>query len=118
MPLTNHDLIFVGLTALAAFAGARLASRGKSDAAGITRLEQKMDSILSHLGLTGYSIPTANAPTAGIGNPYSVSATGDIMDLVRRGKKIEAIKLYREQNPGTDLLGAKNAIEQMERTGM
>ncbi len=122
MPLTNHELIFLGLTAFAAFLGARLASRGKSDTAGIVRLEQKIDSILAHLGLTGYSVPTANTPVPGISSAYSVSApsvsaTGDILDLIQRGKKIEAIKLYRQQNPGSDLLTAKNAVEQMERGG-
>ena len=118
MPLTSHDLIFLGLTAFAAFVGARLASRSKSDAAGIARLEQKMDSILTHLGLTGYSLPAANAPAGGIGSTYNAFVTEEIMDLIRRGKKIEAINLYRKQNPGTDLLAAKNAIEQIERTGM
>ena len=118
MPLTNHDLVFLVLTAFAAFVGARLASRGKSNAAGIARLEQKVDSILAHLGLTGYSIPTAETPISSIGSPYNFSVTANIMDLIRRGKKIEAIKLYREQNPGTDLLGAKNAIEQIERTAL
>ena len=118
MPLTNHEMIFLGLTAFAAFMGARLASRGKSDAAGIARLEQKIDSILTHFGLTGYAVPTADAPASSIGSTYSFSVTEDIMDLIRRGKKIEAIKLYRQQNPGTDLLGAKNAIEQIERAGM
>lgn len=117
MPLTSHDLIFVGLTALAAFIGARLASRGKPDAVGIARLEQKMDSILSHLGLTGNDIAAADTPTVSIGSTYSFSATENIMDLIRRGKKIEAIKLYREHNPGTDLRGAKMSVEQIERTG-
>lgn len=118
MSLTNHDLVFLALTAFAAFVGARLASRGKSEAAGIARLEQKIDSLQNRLGLTGYSMPPANAPTTGVGSTYNFSVTEEIMDLIRRGKKIEAIKLYREQNPGTDLLGAKNAIEQIERTGM
>ena len=118
MPLTNHDLVFLALTAFAAFVGARLASRGKSDTAGIARLEQKIDSILAHLGLTGHNIPTVNAPAGRIGSTYNFSVTEEIMDLIRRGKKVEAIKLYREQNPGTDLLGAKNAIEQIERTAM
>lgn len=118
MPLTGHDLIFADLTAFAPFIGARFALRGKSDAAGIARLEQKINSILSHLGLTGDGIPTANTPLSSIGSTYNFSVTEEIMDLIRRGKKIEAIKLYRQQNPGTDLLGAKNAIEQIERTGM
>ncbi len=118
MPLTNHDLILLGAAALAAFIGARLGSGGKPDAAGIARLEQKMDSILSQLGFTGYSVPTANAPAAVVGSTYNFSVTEEIMDLIRRGKKIEAIKLYRQQNPGTDLRGAKNAVEQIEKTAM
>jgi len=36
----------------------------------------------------------------------------DVQELVRRGKKIEAIKLYREQT-GAGLAAAKEAVERM-----
>lgn len=43
------------------------------------------------------------------------SATlSEVQDLVRRGKKIEAIKLYRERS-GADLRTAKEAVEHLER---
>ena len=118
MNLTDHELIFLGLIALAAFVGARLGSRGKSDTAGIARLEQKINSIQSHLGLISYGTQAVNTPVAATGSHFSTSVSADFIDLIRRGMKIEAIKLYRELNPGSDLLTAKNAVEQIERTGM
>ena len=87
MPMISHDLIFLGLTALAAFVGARLGTRGKSNAAEIARLRRKLDLILSHLGLTGDITSEATAPVAGIGNPHFQPVTGDIADLIWRGRR-------------------------------
>ncbi len=115
MPLTSHDLIFVGLTAFAAFVGARLASRGKSDAAEIAHLEPKIDRVLSHLGLTGYDTPAANAPVVGSGGTYSVTISEEIVSELRRGRKIEAIRLYRDQHQ-VGLKEAKDAIDRLEQT--
>ena len=42
------------------------------------------------------------------------AASDQIADLIRRGKKIEAIKVYREQT-GVGLKDAKDAVEDMER---
>ena len=118
MPLTDHDLIFLALTTFAAFVGARLASRGKSDAAGIARLEQKIESIQVHLGLTGYDVPSANAPTALVGNAYPGTATPtgeEVINELRRGRKIEAIRIYRDQHK-VGLKDAKDAVDRIEQT--
>lgn len=100
MPFSKQDRVFLALTAFAAFVGVILAQRGGSDAARLARAERK---------------PDANAQEAGTGSVFSIS--GDIVDLIRRGKKSEAVSLYQEQNPGTELLAAK-VIELIEQTGM
>jgi ribosomal protein L7/L12 len=38
-------------------------------------------------------------------------ATPEVVTLVERGRKIEAIKRYREQNPGIGLKQAKDIID-------
>lgn len=55
----------------------------------------------------GEEVPVARAP--------AVSApAASVQDLLRSGRKIEAIKLYREQS-GLGLKEAKDAVEAMER---
>ncbi len=39
--------------------------------------------------------------------------TPEVMSLVGQSKKIQAIKLYRQQNPGTGLKEAKDIIDQI-----
>lgn len=46
--------------------------------------------------------------------PSQILAGGPVADLVRQGRKIEAIKLYKEQT-GVGLKEAKDAVEAMER---
>ncbi len=119
--MTTHDLILIGAAALAAFVGAKAAPRGNTEAERLARLEKKLDQLLSQAGLeTNVYLqspavsPPPNAFSAGI--PITGTASADVLDLVRRGRKIEAIKLYREQNPGTDLKHAKDAVEQIARS--
>jgi ribosomal protein L7/L12 len=57
------------------------------------RLQRKVDLILTHLGLD---------PDQGVDEK--------IMELVKAGKKIEAVKLYREQT-GVELYEAKDYVE-------
>ncbi|MEU0505577.1 hypothetical protein ACWEO2_20520 [Nocardia sp. NPDC004278] len=66
----------------------------------INHLERKLDMIMKHLGLPDL-VPA--------------SASGEIDELIRQGKKIQAIKLYRDLNPGSGLKEAKDAIEARER---
>ncbi|MGW0564184.1 hypothetical protein ACWDZ4_27165 [Streptomyces sp. NPDC003016] len=62
----------------------------------VARLEQKLDLVMEQLGI---HVPDP--------------ATDQVAALVREGKKIQAIKLYRETT-GSDLLTAKNAVDRME----
>ena len=65
----------------------------------IIRLEQKVDFLLRELGLDAKE-------------QASVPPPDDIIMLVRQGRKIEAIKLYREKT-GVGLKEAKDAVDRM-----
>ncbi|MEC3915129.1 hypothetical protein [Nocardia sp. CDC160] len=66
----------------------------------LQRLERKIDLIIAHLG---------------IDDPASVTDFTEIDDLLRRGKKIQAIKLYRDQDPTAGLAEARDAVEARAR---
>ncbi len=59
----------------------------------LARIERKLDTLLTHLGIA--------PPDDGL---------GDIRDLIARGRKIEAIKAYRERT-GSGLAEAKAAVD-------
>lgn len=61
----------------------------------IDRLERKLDLILRHLEIE---------------DPDAVDFT-EIDELLRRNKKIQAIKLFRELDPGASLKEAADAVE-------
>jgi hypothetical protein len=61
------------------------------------RLERKLDALLKHQGIDLYS-----------------QLPPEITELLRQGKKIEAIKLYRETT-GVGLAQAKDQVEAIER---
>ncbi|WP_433624237.1 ribosomal protein L7/L12 [Nocardia sp. CA-120079] len=65
----------------------------------IDRLERKLDLIIKHLGL----------PSQDPATPYD-----EIDELIRQGRKIHAIKLYRDLT-GSGLREAKDAVEARER---
>ncbi|MFI6867254.1 hypothetical protein [Nocardia sp. NPDC050406] len=65
----------------------------------IDRLERKLDLIMRHLGIP---------------DPSPTFDSGEIDALLLRGKKIQAIKLYRDLDPAASLVEAKNAIEERE----
>ncbi len=65
--------------------------RGRAD-----RVEQKVDAILKHLGIE-----------------WKDQVSERVKELVRAGKKIEAIKMYREET-GAGLKEAKDAVEAFE----
>ena len=72
--------------------GASFAARQSLD---LRRLERKLDALLKHQGV---ALPTPLSP--------------EVQLLARDpGKKIAAIKLHREQNPGLGLADAKRAVE-------
>ncbi|MER6128768.1 ribosomal protein L7/L12 [Streptomyces sp. NPDC001795] len=83
----------VGALVLAGFA--TVESKIRRTDRRIARVEQKLDLILGHLGID-HADPALDQVTA----------------LVRDGKKIQAIKVYREIT-GADLVEAKEAVERL-----
>ena len=65
----------------------------------LTRLEKKTDAIMKDLGLAY--------------EPPAPSGSDTVIGLIRAGKKIEAIKIYREET-GTGLKEAKEAVEAIQ----
>jgi len=61
----------------------------------LAAIDRKLQAIMDHLGI------------ADVEPPHS-----EVMDLVRQGRKIAAIKLYREQT-GLGLAAAKQDVERM-----
>ncbi len=69
----------------------------------ITRLEQQVEMLAGRLG---FGDPSAMRS--------SLTDMTEIEQLLRRGQKIEAIKIYR-QKTGVGLKEAKDVIDKMER---
>ena len=59
------------------------------------RIERKLDAVMRHLDLR-----------------EEIPGMDEILDLVRRGKRIQAVKLYRETT-GADLVEAKQAVDRL-----
>lgn len=88
----------------------------------LAAIEEKLDLVLAHLGLAGDTGAGWLAPPAA---PSGVMPTGpawlpqpvgpQLVALVQAGKKIEAIKVYR-QTTGAGLKDSKNAIDALERS--
>lgn len=70
----------------------------------MNRIERKLDLILAHLGISDSAAPPG----------YPALDYGEIDALLLQGKKIQAIKRYRELLPGTGLAEAKQAVEARE----
>lgn len=68
----------------------------------ISRIEGKLDLLLKQAGVEY--------------NPYK-NVSPRVVDLLKRGKKIEAIKCYREENPGAGLKDSKEYVEEVQRRG-
>ncbi|MDA1360126.1 ribosomal protein L7/L12 [Glycomyces luteolus] len=66
----------------------------------LARIERKLDLVMQHLEIRDYAPPEPD--------PF-----GGVRDLVRQGRKIQAIKAYREIT-GVGLKEAKDAVERME----
>jgi ribosomal protein L7/L12 len=72
----------------------------------LNRLEQKVDFLLNELGLAQKA--EASLP---VNNPGD-SLMAEVAALLRQNRKIEAIKVYREQT-GVGLKEAKDVIDRM-----
>src|SRR6266576_2178092 len=68
----------------------------------ISRIEGKLDLLLKQAGLEY--------------DPYK-SISPRVAGLLKQGKKIEAIKCYREENTGVGLREAKEYVEVVQRRG-
>jgi hypothetical protein len=77
------------------FVGPLAAAARASSERRLGRLERKLDLILTHLGLD-----------------LNPGVNPEVIELMRSGKKIEAIKLYREQT-GVGLKEAKDYVESL-----
>ncbi|MBD2103948.1 hypothetical protein [Leptolyngbya sp. FACHB-261] len=63
------------------------------------KLERKLDLLLKHFGI----------------EEQGYSADDDLVDLILSGRKIEAVKLYRELHPHENLKNAVRAVEHLIR---
>jgi ribosomal protein L7/L12 len=89
------------------------------DSERLARLEYKVDYLIAYLGLDPADIAAGRMPS---GSQLDVApaseldgaALGPVYDAVRRGKKIQAIKLYRDIT-GARLATAKDAVDQLAR---
>jgi hypothetical protein len=91
-------VIIAGIVMLFAGGSAAYAYFRPSDAARLARVERKLDAILKHLNVE-YVDPAS---------PEGLSE--EVQRLADAAKKIQAIKLHREQT-GLDLKEAKDAVE-------
>ncbi|WP_194909350.1 ribosomal protein L7/L12 [Catenulispora rubra] len=80
----------------------------------LAAIEEKLDRVLAHLGLDGDE-GNAGSVGRGLSQPVPVAAyEAQLTTLVQAGKKIQAIKLYREAT-GAGLKDAKDAVDTYER---
>jgi hypothetical protein len=89
--------LFAGAAVVATVAILRLTSRDYDSR--LARVEGKLDALLKHQGIQ--FDPYADVPTP-------------VLDALRRGKKIEAIKAYRVAT-GAGLKDAKDVVEELQR---
>ena len=94
--MLKRTLLFAGALAVLL----QLSFDGDDYDARLTRLEAKMNLVLQHLGID---------PNTALAGPSEY-----LKQLLLQGKKIEAIKVYREQT-GTGLREAKDYIDALER---
>ena len=94
-------LVFaVGIGLLMVMVGNVLSAQARERARTQRRLadlDRKVDAIIAHLGVI---VPEPDQP--------------EIRRLIQQGRKIQAIKLYRQAS-GTDLATAKHAVEDLAR---
>ncbi|MEU2386325.1 hypothetical protein ABZ606_17005 [Streptomyces sp. NPDC012461] len=89
------DVLILSLTCLVVLGAAGLQSRIARTDRRLARVERKLDRMLDHLGLHE-ELPRREEITA----------------LVREGRTVQAIKVYREAT-GADLLEAKQAVDRL-----
>ena len=68
----------------------------------------------SDFNATSSESPFHSSTHAGNSHAHSSMSSDEIMDLLRRGQKLEAIKIYRER-AHCGLKEAKDAVEELQR---
>ncbi len=104
--LFKRSLLLAGALALlpyALFGGTHEHERITRLEARIARLEAKIDAILRHLGIEAEQVASPPSPEQ-----------QELLELLRQGHKLHAIKRYRELY-GVGLKEAKDAIEALAR---
>ena len=93
--------------------GRRSSNAGGADAKRIAELEREVADLKRR---QNFNSGFGSAPPSPFESPFGTSSTdgGEIEDLLRRGQKIQAIKLYRERT-GVGLKEAKDAVEEIQR---
>lgn len=97
---------------------------GLGPVADLLRSGQKIEAIKRYRELVGVGLKEAKdaveamerGEAVPVATSVSAAPTASVHDLLREGRKIEAIKLYREQS-GLGLKEAKDAVEAMELGG-
>ena len=101
----SHDLM-VGL-AIGVFAGMGgffSRSSASNDQVRLVRLEAKLNLLLDRLGVE-HDVPSSEHDAPG----------EEVRDWVLKGRKINAIKAYRDQNRRVGLKEAKDIVEALEQ---
>jgi ribosomal protein L7/L12 len=99
------DMLVVGL--IVVFVIAKRSGTASSDATRLGELERQVAQLKKdQSGLQ-------NAASSPFGTASAFSNEGEIKDLIRQGRMIDAIKRYRELNPGVGLKEAQAAVEAM-----
>ncbi|MEQ8145642.1 hypothetical protein [Streptomyces sp. OP7] len=89
------DTAILFLTCVVILGVASIQTRQSRSDRRVARVERKLDQVMRHLGLD-----------------EEVPREDEILALVRDGKQVQAIKLYREAT-GADLVEAKQAVDRM-----
>ncbi|GAB2702420.1 hypothetical protein [Nocardia thraciensis] len=76
------------------------------------RIERKLDAIMRHLQIADPLPPPPVSPSQPVVDGFRMA---EVDELLTQGKKIQAIKVYRELYPATSLKAAKDAVEARER---
>ncbi|WIV54668.1 hypothetical protein [Amycolatopsis nalaikhensis] len=91
----DYGMLLLGIVLLVAVVGLSSSATERRLGKRLDRVERKLDAIAAHLGVT----------TAEPDIP-------EVTALLRQGKKIQAIKVYRERT-GADLKEARDAVERL-----
>lgn len=101
----SHDLM-VGL-AIGVFAGMGgffSRSSASNDQVRLVRLEAKLNLLLDRFGIE-HDVPSSVHDTP----------SEEVRDWILKGRKINAIRAYKVQNPGVGLKEAKDIVEALEQ---